>query len=81
VLILLAEQKILSRRFLLKELLEVCIFSCLTLVSNMYDTHGNRRKTQTNIQFTIVAISNASNVAGLNMLEAVAQGKDMINLA
>ena len=43
-----------------------------------FDSGGNQRKTQIAIEFTIAAASKASDVAGLNMEEAVARGKDAL---
>jgi len=43
-----------------------------------FNSHRNQRKTQIVIEFTIVATSKASNAAGLNMEEAVAQGKNAL---
>jgi hypothetical protein len=63
----------------------------LALLSNMspplvitrelykHDAQGNQNQTQIIIEFTIVAISTASDAAGLNMKEAVAQGKNAID--
>jgi hypothetical protein len=46
-----------------------------------YDSRGNQRNIQTIIQFTIAAVSNASNVdaSGLNLKDAVAQAKDALD--
>ena len=41
-----------------------------------YDGHGNQRKTQTIIEFAIVATSKASDAAELDMEAAVTQGND-----
>jgi hypothetical protein len=43
-----------------------------------HDAHGNKRKTQTILKFTLVAISKTSDAAGLNMEEAVSQGINAI---
>ena len=45
-----------------------------------HDRYGNQRKAQTVIQFTIGADSKASDAPELNMGEAVAQGKDALDL-
>ena len=39
-----------------------------------YDAHGNQRKTQTIVEFIIVATSKASDTAELNMEAALTQG-------
>jgi hypothetical protein len=44
-----------------------------------HDAQGNQNKTQIIIEFTIVAISKASDATGLDMKEAVAQGKAAID--
>jgi hypothetical protein len=44
-----------------------------------YDAHGNQRKTQSIVEFTIVTISQATNTAGLNMDEAFTQGRDAVH--
>jgi hypothetical protein len=44
-----------------------------------HDDQGNQIKTQIIIEFTIVAISEASDTAGLNIKEAVSQGKGAID--
>jgi hypothetical protein len=46
-----------------------------------YDSRGNQHKTQIVIEFTIAAISKASNAdaSELNMEEATAQGKDALD--
>jgi hypothetical protein len=86
--ILLVEQKTRLSRFLPKELLEVCIFSywipfanknLLLVITRELWNDRKQRKTQTIIEFTIVAISKPSDPAELNMEEAVAQGKDAFN--
>jgi hypothetical protein len=58
------------------------ILSVVTRELCQYDRHGNQRKSEIVIQFTIVAISKAStaDTPELNMEEAVAQGKDALNL-
>ncbi|KAF8627029.1 hypothetical protein AX15_004564 [Amanita polypyramis BW_CC] len=43
-----------------------------------YDSQGNQRKTQIVLQFTIAATSKASNAAGLNMKEDIAEAKDAL---
>ena len=43
------------------------------------DDHGKRCKLQSAIEFTIVAISNAFDAAGLNIDKAVARGKDALD--
>jgi hypothetical protein len=43
------------------------------------DAGGNQRKTQTILEFTIVAISKESDVTELKMEEAVAQGKNALD--
>ena len=75
----------------MKERLDVCIlfifmlnpfannhFLAITRELCKYDSHGNRRKTGIIIEFTITTTSMASDAAGLNMEEAVAQGKDAL---
>ena len=44
-----------------------------------YDGHGNQRKTQTIIEFTIVATSKVSGAAELDMEAAVTQGHDELD--
>ena len=44
-----------------------------------YDVHGNQRKTQTIVEFTIVATSRVSNAAELNMGAAVTQVNDELD--
>jgi hypothetical protein len=44
-----------------------------------YDVHGNQRKTQTIVEFTIVATSRVSNAAELNMGVAVTQVNDELD--
>jgi hypothetical protein len=66
------------------------LFSCWTPFTNnhiplaitrelcKFDSRGNQRKTQIVIEFTIAATSKASDSTGLNVEEAVAQGKDAL---
>jgi hypothetical protein len=43
------------------------------------DAHGNQRKSQTTIEFTIVAVSEASDTVEQNMEEVVTPGKDALD--
>jgi hypothetical protein len=91
VTILLAEQKTQSSRFWPKELRDVCIFSRRTSFANenflsaitrevcKYDPRGNYRKTHTAVQFTIRAISEASNTAKLNTEHTIVQGNVVVD--
>ena len=89
---LLVEQKTRSNRFLLKELLEVCIFllptfrvannhplSVISRELRKYDSCGNQCSTQVFIEFSIVTISQAANADGLNTSEAVTRGKEALD--
>ena len=51
----------------------------ITRELNTHDAHGNQHKTQTTIEFTIMALANASGAAVLNMKEAAAQGKGAVD--
>jgi hypothetical protein len=53
--------------------------SVITRELHKIDAHGKQRKTQTTIEFTIVAISKASDAAGLNMEEAIVRGKEALD--
>ena len=53
-------------------------FLAITRELCKYDPHGNRRKTGIIIEFTITTTSKASDAAGLNMEEAVTQGKNAL---
>jgi hypothetical protein len=84
------QRKTSSKCFWLKEQLDVRIFFMLNPFANnhsflaitrelcKYDSHGNRHKTGIIIEFTIITTSMASDAAGLNMEEAVAQAKDAL---
>ena len=86
--VLSVEQRTGSSCFLPKEPVEVGIFSCWTPFANnhiplaitrelcKFDSCGNQHKTQIVIEFMIATTSNASDAWGLNVEEAVAQGKD-----
>ena len=87
-----AKRKTPSKCFWLKERLDVCIFfifmlnpsannhSFLAITRELCknDSHRNYRKIGIIIEFTITTTSKASDAAGLNMEEAVAQGKDAL---
>jgi len=90
--ILSVEQKTRFTRFLLKELLEVCIFSSCVFPAHMHlssavtrelykfdATHGNPCKTQTIIEFTIAAVPQSSDAGVLNMEEAITQQRDVLD--
>ena len=76
----------------MKERLDVCIhfismlnpfannlfFLAITRELCIYDAHGNRRQIGIFIEFTITTTSTASDAAGLNMEEAVTQGKEAL---
>ena len=54
-------------------------FLAITRELCKYDSHGlNRRQTGIIIEFTIATTSTASDAAGLNMEEAVTQGKEAL---
>jgi hypothetical protein len=91
-MILSVEQKTQLTCFLLKELVEVCIFSScvssahkhlLSVVTQelcKFDAaHGNPCNTQTILEFMIAAVPKASDAGVLNMEEAIAQQRDVLD--
>ena len=85
--ILLVQQKRKLSIFFPKEPQEVCSFSCLnrfydyyfpSVITRQLCNDKLHRNSQTTVQFTIAAISGASDVAALNMEEVIAQGNDAI---
>jgi hypothetical protein len=55
------------------------ILSVITRELKKPNTHENQRSTKSIIEFTIIAVSKASDAAGLNIEDAVAQAQDAID--
>ena len=64
--------------FMLNPFANNLFFLAITRELCIYDAHGNRRQTGIIIEFTITTTSTAFDATGLNMEEAVTQGKEAL---
>jgi hypothetical protein len=55
------------------------LLSVISRELRKYDSCGDQRSTLVVIEFSIVTISQAADAAGLNMVEAVARGKEALD--